>query len=98
MTSYFRQFLDEDRLWKQNLYEKVNSLDEKVGSLDEKVNSLASVQKGFDEKLTDISTRIKENEPLWRKAGLTYEVSVRNELRRVRGEGFAGCLVIRDLL
>ena len=84
MPSYFRQFLDEDRLWKQNQASVQKGFDEKL--------------KGFDEKLTDISTRIKENEPLWRKAGITYEVSVRNELRRVRGEGFAGCLVIRDLL
>ena len=60
-------------------------------------SQMANNVTALNNTVTTISKRVESNEPLWQKAGSTYELMARNEIRRTRSEDFADPLLIQDL-
>jgi hypothetical protein len=49
------------------------------------------------QKLKDLSTKFEDNESNWKRAGDTFEIVVRRELRATKGSDYARSFKIKDL-
>jgi len=88
----------------KSMEEKFSSMEEKFSSMEEKFSSMEESLKEVKgdlsmatQKLTDLSTKFDENESNWKRAGDTFEIVVRRELRATKGADYARSFKIKDL-
>ena len=86
----------------------LESMDQRITSMEEKFSSSLKelsddnlLLKGelsiATQKLEGLSTKFEENESNWKRAGNTFEIVVRRELRATKGSDYARSFKIKDL-
>lgn len=86
------------------LQETINTQSLAIKALDEKfqgqLKTTKTIQTTVEENakdVKDLSSKFKENESNWKRAGNTFEIVVRRELRTTRGIDYARSFCIKDL-
>ena len=69
----------------KSMEEKFSSMEEKFSSMEESLKEVKGDLSMATQKLTDLSTKFDENESNWKRAGDTFEIVVRRELRATKG-------------
>ena len=80
-----------------SMEEKFSSMEEKFSSMEESLKEVKGDLSMATQKLTDLSTKFEENESNWKRAGDTFEIVVRRELRATKGADYARSFKIKDL-
>jgi t-SNARE complex subunit (syntaxin) len=89
LTTSLKELSDDVRTSLESMDKKVTSLEEKLTTSLKELRDDNLLRKGdlsnATQKLKDLSTKFEENECNWKRAGDTFEIVVRRELRATKG-------------
>jgi uncharacterized protein YdcH (DUF465 family) len=85
-----------EQLKKMN--DRFNVLDDRFNVLDDRFNVLDDRFNVLERKQDKLQEGFDRYKPIFEKAGYSYELLVRRELCRIKGEDYGRCFVVDDLV